>query len=466
MQQPIASAAFSRAALRSEQFRIAGMIGLCCTFMVMNIVRGFMVGSPGRRSLYAAWWLAFGAYETLMYFITLRAARKGRPVRTWVWAINTIVECGVVTFALVGLTIDKSFLGPYRALLGPPTMIYTLLIILSTLRLSPWLCVLTGLASAAGYFGVLMFTVSIAPHNPYRTMMPVEAYSLTPAVLLAAGVLAGVVAWQIRRHVIAALNEAETRRQLDRVEMEIQTARTIQMGLLPKHPPTAPGYDIAGWSQPASQTGGDFYDWIELPDGRVIFTIADATGHGIGPALLVAACRGYFRALASKSDPLEKITQQVDELIAADVTDGRFITAAVALLEPAEHRLLLYSAGHAPIYSYVAADDQVLSLDADQPPLGTRGCDGESQARVISMAPGDCLVLITDGFFEYPNAAGELLGIRRLAEIIRQHKGLCAAKSIQQMHQRVLEFSQGVAQGDDMTAVVIRRTAPLAAAGP
>jgi serine phosphatase RsbU (regulator of sigma subunit) len=457
MQQRIQSDAFSRAAQRSEQFRIAGLIGLCCMFMVMNIVRGLMLGSPGRRSLYAAFWLVFGAYETLMYFVTLRAAGKGRPVRTWVWAISTIVECAVITFALLGLTVDRSYLGPYRALLGPPTMIYTLLIILSTLRLNPGLCILAGLASAAGYLGVLLFTVSLAPRNPYRTMMPLEAYTLTPAVLMAAGGLAGVVSWQIRKHVIAALNEAETRRQLDRVQLEIQTARAIQMGLLPKKPPATPGYDIAGWSQPADQTGGDFYDWIELPDGRVIFTIADATGHGIGPALLVAACRAYFRALATRSDPLEKITQQVDELIAADVTDGRFITAAVVLLEPSENRLLLYSAGHAPIYSYVAAEDRVICLDADQPPLGTRGCDGDSQARMISMAPGDSLVLITDGFFECRNASGTLLGIRPLAEIIRGHKGLCAEKLIQRMHQDVVQFSEGVPQGDDMTAVVITR---------
>jgi phosphoserine phosphatase RsbU/P len=129
------------------------------------------------------------------------------------------------------------------------------------------------------------------------------------------------------------------------------------MGLLPRQSPDVAGYDIAGWSQPADQTGGDYYDWMQLPDGRIIFTIADATGHGIGPALLVAACRAYFRAKATNNDPLERITQQVDQLIAADVSDGRFITAAVAVLEPAEHRLLLYSAGHAPIYFYEAAKD-------------------------------------------------------------------------------------------------------------
>src|SRR6185503_6306885 len=142
-------------------------------------------------------------------------------------------------------------------------------------------------------------------------------------ILFGAGLVAGAVARQIREHVIAALTEAETRRKLDRIEYDLRTARSIQMGLLPKNPPDVEGYDIAGWSEPADQTGGDFYDWLELPDGRVLFTIADATGHGIGPALLVAACRAYFRAKATSSDPLERIMAEVDRLIAADVTEGR-----------------------------------------------------------------------------------------------------------------------------------------------
>jgi serine phosphatase RsbU (regulator of sigma subunit) len=276
-------------------------------------------------------------------------------------------------------------------------------------------------------------------------------------MLLGAGIVAAAVARQIRQHLIAALQEVQTRLKLDRIEFDLNVARSIQMGLLPKQAPVVAGYEIAGWSEPADQTGGDYYDWIELPDGRIIVTIADASGHGIGPALLIAACRAYFRAIATRLDPLEHVMAQVDALLAVDVPDGRFITAAIALLDSRENRLSLYSAGHAPMYLYVAANDRVEMFDADQPPLGMKLGEGDSHARIIPMAPGDSLVLITDGFFECANATGEMLGMKRLGEAIGKHHALSADKLISSLSDGIKEFSQGVPQADDVTAVVIKR---------
>ena len=219
-------------------------------------------------------------------------------MRSWIWILNTIVECLLPSLGILGLTADKGYLGPYRALVSSSVGIYFLFIILSTLRLSPLLSIIAGSVCAAGYTAVYLFTLWVAPLNDYRNFMPQRNIILNPVILFGAGLLAAAVAHQIRRHVIAALAEAETRRKLDSIEHDLNIARSIQMGLLPKEPPKAEGYDIAGWSQPAQQTGGDYYDWLELPDGKIFFTIADATGHGIGPALMVAVCRAYFRAIA------------------------------------------------------------------------------------------------------------------------------------------------------------------------
>lgn len=456
--EPIQSEAFQRAAQRSDQFRIIGMLCVCGTFIVLDVASMLADANTRKRYvIFMCWWGMLAAYELVFLIITSLARRRGRTTQKWLWVVNTVIECLLPSLALFGLTGDKSYLGPYRALVSSSVSIYFFFIILSTLRLSAALCLIAGLVCAAGYTAVYVVTLLLAPHNDYAHMMPQQVFIYYPIMIAGAGLLAAAVAHQIRRHVIAALNEAETRRKLDRIEYDLNIARSIQMGLLPKEPPKIAGYDIAGWSQPAEHTGGDYYDWLELPAGKMMFTIADATGHGIGPALLIAACRAYFRAIAARENPLEQVAQQVDALIAADVSDGRFITAAIALLDTTENRLSLYSAGHAPIYFYTAATKKVDALEADQPPLGTwQGFDGGA-ARVITLAPGDSLILITDGFFECSNSRGEMLGMHRLAEFLASAQSKPALELIDAMHKYVLNFSYDQPQADDLTAVVIKR---------
>jgi serine phosphatase RsbU (regulator of sigma subunit)/protein-S-isoprenylcysteine O-methyltransferase Ste14 len=457
----IESEAFNQAALRSDRYRAIALLCICGVFAVFDSITALTSSGPASALYGHAVALAFclATYEGILLALTAQAQWQGKHVRPWVWTANTVIESLLPTLGLLGLTADASYVGPYRALVSSPVMLYCLFIILSTLRLRPALCILSGLSSAIGYLGVFVFTLHVAPHNPSRHFMPDRMYFNFAFMLVMAGLIAAAVARQIRTHLIAALQEAETRRKLDRIEFDLKTARTIQMGLLPKSAPIVAAYDIAGWSEPADQTGGDYYDWIELPDGRIIVTIADATGHGIGPALLIAACRAYFRAIATRNDPLECIMAQVDALLGADVSDGRFITAAIALLDSREDRLSLYSAGHAPMYLYVAADDRVMMYNADQPPLGTQFGANDTHARTFSLAPGDSLVLVTDGFFECANKSGQMLGMDPLGEAIRNHHALGAENLIRRLYEDVLEFSQGAPQADDITAVVIKRNA-------
>jgi serine phosphatase RsbU (regulator of sigma subunit) len=458
----IPSDAFGRATMRSERQRIVGLMTVLGALAVVAAGRALLRPEPGERvrlPLILGFLACGAAYEGVVLWALCRAERAGRAVRAWVWGLNTIVECTVPTLALLGLTIDRGYLGPYRALAAPTVLLYCLFIILATLRLRPGLCVLSGVVSAAGYTAVYAYTRMKFPNHPAADTLPAPVFAVYPALLLAAGLVAAGVAGQIRRHVIAALNEAEARRRLDQVESDLRLARSIQRGLLPQEPPCVSGYDVAGWNKPADQTGGDYYDWMGLPDGRVLFTIADATGHGIGPALLSTSCRAYFRAVAAGDAAPERVTTRVDALLAADAQDGRFVTAAVALLMPKEHRLMLYSAGHGPLFRYDAATDVVEATGADQPPLGIGyGEDGAARAREIALAPGDALVLVTDGFFECSNPAGERLGADRLADAIRRHRALTAGELIQRLYAEVVAFSgDGATQADDLTAVVIKR---------
>lgn len=126
---------------------------------------------------------------------------------------------------------------------------------------------------------------------------------------------------------------AEERTGREKIERELDLARAIQHGLMPAGPPPMEGFEIAGWNKPASQTGGDFYDWHALRGGRVMVAVADVAGHGIGPALLAADCRAYLRASAMHLPDIEMILERVNELVCDDISEGRFVTAAVGVIE-------------------------------------------------------------------------------------------------------------------------------------
>ncbi|MHC5024423.1 MAG: SpoIIE family protein phosphatase [Planctomycetota bacterium] len=247
--------------------------------------------------------------------------------------------------------------------------------------------------------------------------------------------------------------------RLEKVERDLSLAREIQRGLLPANAPDVAGFEIAGWNQAADETGGDFYDWLELPDGRIVMTLADVTGHGVGPALIVAVYRAYMRASTTFGESqLNDALAHVNDLLHADIPADRFITAVVAVLQPDTGEMDMLSAGHAPLLYYEASSGTVLTWDADAVPLGiVEGMSYETPRR-FTFAAGDMLVLLTDGFFEWANAEGEQFGIRRLEAFVRDHQQLPAEELIQALHHAVLEHAGGTEQGDDLTMVVVRRT--------
>lgn len=242
-----------------------------------------------------------------------------------------------------------------------------------------------------------------------------------------------------------------------RIQRDLMIARDIQRGLLPKADVKIPGFDIAGWNKPADETGGDCYDYLTLPDGSVAITIADATGHGIGPALMIAECRALFRASIAVSHDLGAVVTQVNNLLCADLPDDRFVTAFFGVLTPATHSLRFVSAGHGPLVKYVREADEIVELKAGGVPLGIIPDAPFSGPDVFDMRPGDMMVLVTDGFFEWQRDDRDAYGLQRLYDQIRASRDLPAAEIIQALHRAVLDFAQGSVQADDLTAVVIKR---------
>jgi serine phosphatase RsbU (regulator of sigma subunit) len=283
---------------------------------------------------------------------------------------------------------------------------------------------------------------------------PLVVYLTFAALLLVGGGVAAAVAREIRGHAGAAVAEA---RKAERLHRDLEVARKIQQGLLPARPPRIAGFDVAGWNRPADQTGGDHFDYLPRGEGQWVVTLADVTGHGIGAALMTAACRAYGRASLKPAAGLGEALGGINDLLCHDLPPGKLATYVAALLTPSASRVLLLSAGHGPLLVYRTAEDRMESFAAHGVPLGVMAGMKYPSAQDLDLAPGDLLVLITDGFLEWEDGAGEPFGLDRLREALREAKDQSAAEVIDRLQAAVGRFAGGTAQQDDLTAVVVKR---------
>ena len=453
------SKALRQAALRSERIRIIAILIVLSLLFVFTAARRLVldgIDAAQDLAIFAAFFGAMIAYELAILRRVTRALGAGTEPNAAQWISNVVVEALFPTIGL-GLLIAMGMLRPYAALVAPIVLTYFLFISLSTLRLSPTLTRLSGLCSAVGYSTVAIYVFARYPTPDLGTgMYPIEFSVGNIVVILVAGFVAGEVARQIRGHVSAALRDA---REVEQIRGELETARTIQQGLLPSEVPRLTGYDVAGWNQPADQTGGDYFGWQNLPDGRVAFTLADVTGHGIGAALVAATCHAYTRAGMAEQSDLSPILGQLNRLLCDDLPPGKMVTFVAAALDPADGCVDLLSAGHGPLLLYTASDDRVQGFAAHGIPLGVFPTMPYGPPQKIRLAAGDLLVLVTDGFFEWENAAREDFGIPRLHDAIRAARHLPASQIISNLHEDVLRFAGGTRQLDDLTAVVVKRLA-------
>jgi serine phosphatase RsbU (regulator of sigma subunit) len=306
------------------------------------------------------------------------------------------------------------------------------------------------LASAFGYIAVVTVVGALNTTSA-------ASYLVYAALILGGGIVAAVVAGQIRNHVFAALREAELQSELTRVNQSLDIARSIQQGLLPSRSPKLDDFDLAGWNQPADQTGGDYFDWQLLPNGLVAISLGDATGHGIGPALVSASCRAYARASFLNDSGQNGLLDRLNGLLAEDLAANHFVTYAVVFLDPAQAHVKVLSAGHGPILHYRHAVDKPENLEAQGIPLGMIPGVKYEHAIDRDLAPGDMLVLVTDGFYEWTNPEGEEFGIDRLEGVISESRQFSAEEIIARLRSAVLTFCKGTEQKDDLTAVLLKR---------
>ena len=298
-----------------------------------------------------------------------------------------------------------------------------------------------------GYDGALVGVLQVLNRPDPNAVSAGDDYEITLAETLAAQ--AGVA---IQR---AELIAHYLRKQ--EMERAMQIARDIQQALLPKSNPSIDGFQVAGFSQPADETGGDMYDFMPLGDGRWMFLIADATGHGIGPALVVAETRAMLRAVALEGASISDVLHTTNKLLSGDLTGGRFVTCFFAVLNPSDCTLSYASAGHGPILFYDRDGDSFEEVPATSIPLGIMEETNYSDTIIQKFKPGDFAAILTDGFFEAANDKDEMFGTERVKDIFRQYRDLPPDEMIDKVRLAAGEFTGDCPQADDLTAVIIRK---------
>lgn len=257
----------------------------------------------------------------------------------------------------------------------------------------------------------------------------------------------------------------------EKMEADLKIARSIQLSAMPKVLPEVAGYEIACRFEPADETGGDAFDVIDLgalasQDGKPLeqpayqLFIGDATGHGVGAALSVVQVLAMVRMACRLHSGLDDVAFHVNEQLCRDLPAGRFVTAFLGRLLPGRHELQWVSAGQAPLLFLRegdTSDPESLALPANGMPLGVDEGFTTDTIEPFRFAPGDAFVVLSDGYFETMNPAGELYGVTRVVEMLRAHQHETAEMMINAVVEDLDRFADTEPQGDDRTAVVVKR---------
>jgi sigma-B regulation protein RsbU (phosphoserine phosphatase) len=240
------------------------------------------------------------------------------------------------------------------------------------------------------------------------------------------------------------------------VEGDMKAAGDIQRGLLPSRPPVVPGIDLAGYNVPCRTVGGDYYDFLPYPDGRVAIIVADVAGKGMPAALLMSSLQARVQVLVEDAPDLASMVTRLNRVITSTCPSNRFITFFMAVLEPTTGETVYCNAGHNPPL-LVRANGDVETLEGGGMILGILPKAQYSERRT-HMDPGDVLVLFSDGVTEGVKAGtDEEFGEDRLATAIQRNAKLPATEMIDAINREVAEWAAGTAPADDVTLVVVRR---------
>jgi serine phosphatase RsbU (regulator of sigma subunit)/anti-sigma regulatory factor (Ser/Thr protein kinase) len=270
--------------------------------------------------------------------------------------------------------------------------------------------------------------------------------------------LASQAAPAVRVAQLVREQEAEVRAR-ERMEQELRVAQLIQQQFLPKHVPTLDGWEVAAFYRAAQEVGGDFYDFINLPDGTIALVVGDVTGHGVPAALVMATTRSFIRAEAPRAGSPSEVLALANDFLDADIPENMFVTCLYAILDPRTGKLRFANAGHD--LPYVRTAHGLIELRATGMPLGLMG-GVQYEESEFTLSPGDTMLLHSDGLAEAHGPDREMFGFPRV-------KGIVASKAngeelIAELMRSLHRFTgAGWQQEDDITLVTVSRSASPAA---
>ena len=239
-------------------------------------------------------------------------------------------------------------------------------------------------------------------------------------------------------------------------EVQMAAAQQIQEHLLPQRPPMIPGFDVIGASHPAEFAAGDHFDYFRMPDNSLAVVIGDVTGHGFGPALIMASVHTLIRSFSQRSSDVTEILHHANHFLCEETDDQFFATVFFARLDTETRRFEYASAGHPPAYVFDRSGEIRTRLESTGIPLGIYADATTPMGQGLTLEEGDVVLMLTDGAVETQSPSGDLFGVGRAIQCVRQCCNRPAQEIIDCLYRAVLDFSGQADPEDDITAVVLK----------
>ena len=254
-------------------------------------------------------------------------------------------------------------------------------------------------------------------------------------------------------HYVGDGQDLTLEKQAEANRAELLAARAVQRSLLPSNGPCLPGFDIAGGLYPADNVSGDFFDFFSFPEKSVGILVADVSGHGLGPGLLMAQTQAHLRSIAEQCCDPGEILSRANRFFGR-INSGHFVTTFLGRLDVAARSFVYAGAGHQGYL--LSANGKVHVLKSTSTPLGVEEHWTLRPSPAVALEAGDIILLPTDGIEEAVDPNKNYFGRDRMFEVIRENAEKSAVRIIESLYSAARDFAGGQRQADDMTAVIVK----------